>query len=182
VDTIGRHPFAAEVLSGTGFRGEVPRRYRVGYDPIDLFGHPPVETPQACLNVCDWNTKFDGDERRSHGGVHIAHDKDHIWARCDDHGFESPHDLRGLRCMGPGADLERVVWLPYSQISEEDVREVGIVVLAGMHERGSDVLPTLALAQERGDLHEVWTRARNQQDVQPVRRLRRHACFVPFGL
>ena len=140
---------------------------RIGDEPIDLLGHAPVAAAQARLEMHDRNPQLRADHRARGGRIDVADDDDPVRLARRAHTFSyaiiTPPVCSAWRAA---ADFQVMVRLGQAQVPEERVRHVGVVVLAGMHDRrlapgfgGKRVV-------ERRDLHEVRARRGDQVDVQ----------------
>lgn len=70
--------------------------------------------------------------------------------------------------MGAGTDFEVDVRRGDAHLSEENVGKSGVVVLAGVDEEGLNLRMALHLADERGDLGKIGSRAYDVDDSQAV--------------
>ena len=78
--------------------------------------------------------------------------------------LEGGHDPRRLLGVRAGADSEVRIRLGQPELGEEDVRELGVVVLARVHERAREPRAAGGLEHGRG-LHEVGPGAGDDEEV-----------------
>ena len=155
-----------QVVARLGRVDEEEVRHLVGDDPVDLLGHRAVERAQPGLDVADRQQQLRGGQRGRHRRVHVAGDEHDIGLRLEQHRLEPLHDRSRLLGMRPRAHSERVVGLADSELLEEDLGHLAVVVLAGVDE---DVLELVAaplqLRRDRRDLHHVRPRADDREDL-----------------
>src|SRR3954463_15504282 len=134
------HEFDALIPDPLGdevFACVAARREEVGGEggaeaTVDLLGNEEVVTAEAGLDVGDRVVLLRGDEGARERRVDVA-DHDH------DRGVEAPefrleggHNPRRLVGVRPRAHTEVGIGLGQAELGEEDVRELGVVVLAGV--------------------------------------------------
>jgi len=79
------------------------------------------------------------------------------------------HHPAGLYCVGAASDAQVEIGIRQTEIGEESIRHVGIVVLAGMHQHGFAPRRALQRVVNRRDLHEIRSRGRDQMDREQVK-------------
>ena len=132
--------------------------------PVDLLGHEEVVAAEAGLDVGDRVLLLRGDEGARECRVHVAdHDHDR-GVEAPELGLEGGHDPRRLLGVRPGADAEVRIGLGQAELGEEDVRELGVVVLAGVHECGREPGAAGGLEHGRG-LHEVGASPCDDEEI-----------------
>ncbi len=77
-DFIILNTFVQEMLPRSPGRGEEQVRDRIREHPVDLFGHRPVETYEACLHMTDPNGELRRHKRTGKHRVRIALDKHNV--------------------------------------------------------------------------------------------------------
>ena len=115
-------------------RAEEEIAHLVDQDTVHLLGHPAVERAHPRLHV---GHRHPGLRRRERGGqrrVRVSVDQRQIRLCLGEHPFEETEDPRGLLGVraAPGAEL--AVRRGYPELLEEDLRELVVVVLAGVDE------------------------------------------------
>ena len=108
-------------------RAEEQCRQPIDLDPVPFFGHRQVEAAQPGLDVRDRHLLACG-VRSGQRRVRIAEDEHPVRPLCLDH----LPDRRGHDHRVGGAQVEPVRRLREAELVEEDLRHVGIPVLAGM--------------------------------------------------
>ena len=95
MDAFGRHSFPEQILDAAPFRNEKHIGNRIGDQPVDLFGHGPVEAPQASFRVNNVDAQFLGDEAPA--TVEFTSPTT-MTPRGDppEDGLQTPHDFGGL--------------------------------------------------------------------------------------
>ena len=137
-DAIVRDPLMEEVLPCVPARREEERRQVIAETPVDLLRHVEVVAAKAGLDVGDRVVLLRGDEGAGEGRVDVADDDHDRGVETAELRLERGHDPRGLLGVAAGAHAEMSVRLGQAQLGEENVRELGVVVLAGVHERGGE--------------------------------------------
>ena len=170
----GGDALGGEVRDGRVGRAEAQVGEDVDHHPVQLLRHAPVERAQARLDVADRHVLLRGDEGARQGRVRVTVDEHGVRGLVSEHRLETDEHARGLLGVGARAALDTAVGRAQPELLEEDLREVGVVVLAGVHE---DVV---AAAVERpGDwrsLDELRAVAHDGDDLhcgQPTGRARR---------
>ena len=159
LDLLRCNSFPEQVLVGIPRRRPEDIGQNVGDQPVELFGHRPVEGPQAGLQVGDtgrrvWDwvlgtgywelvlgigNRVD-DFRRGdgcgHGGVHVADDHDEVGPLFHEKLFVGDHDLAGLLGVRAVPHIEVDVGRGQAEVHEEGVGHVEVVVLAGVDDDG----------------------------------------------
>jgi len=158
--------FFEEMLDGVFFRDEKIVGQGIGENAVDFFGHGSVETAESGFDVSDRDAKFYGGERNSDGGIDVADDENEIWLVFEQDRLDALEHFGSLRGVGAGADFEIDVRRGNTHLTEEDVRESFIVVLAGVDEDGVDFGMALHLADQRSDLGEIGASANDIDDFQ----------------
>ena len=77
---------------------------------------------------------FGGRHSTGEGGVGVAVEDDAVEVIVEQHLLDAANHAGGLEAMGAGADPEVEVGLGDAQLVEEDLRHVGVVVLAGVED------------------------------------------------
>lgn len=136
-----------EIANGGLGRAEEERREAVGDDPVQLLRHLPVERTQPRFHVRDGDSQLRRRERAGERRVRIAVDE-HAVRLLVEHGALDPreHPRRLLR-VRPRAGLEPVGGRREPELVEEDLRELPVVVLAGVQHDLVDA----CVAQRDGD-------------------------------
>ena len=67
------HAFRTQIRYTARLAGKQIIRKRVRDNAIDLFRHAAVETAQSRFDMGDRDTCLGGNQRRRHGGIHVAH-------------------------------------------------------------------------------------------------------------
>ncbi len=104
-------------------------------------------------------------ERARERRVDVTGDDDEVGLPLEQDSFDPDERPRRLLRVGAGADAEEDVRLRQVELGEEDVRHVGVVVLAGVDEVELDLGGELTeRAVHRRRLHEVRARADDEAD------------------
>jgi hypothetical protein len=151
-----RQALRREVAHGLLGRGQQQVGAVVGEDAVVLLRHAPVEGAQAGLQVGDRQVHLHGGQRAGDGGVGVAVDEHPVGLLAVQHRVERREHRAGLHAVAAGADAEVDVGVRDAEAGEEDVGEVRVVMLPGVHD---DVL-VLSPGEGRGDgreLHQLRT-------------------------
>ncbi len=155
VDSLPCHTFAEEVLLrfGRGSQQEVGEL--IGDKAVEFLRHRPVIRPQTSFNMSHLDPQLRGDQCGSDCRVHITIDHDPVRTTLEHGSFEADHDLRRLCRVRSGTDFEADIRPGDVELFEEDVRQIGVVVLPCVDESlaNAGVLPQRT--NDRGDFHEV---------------------------
>ena len=119
------HALLLELQCGALVGTEEEGRQSVDLDAVPLFGHRPVEAPEAGLDVRDRHLLAGGVRPRQRR-VRVAVDDHPVGPLSLDH----LADRRGHRLRVGGAQVEPVGRLRDAQLVEEDLRHRGVPVLA----------------------------------------------------
>src|SRR5690606_28724643 len=87
-------------------------------------------------------------------------------------------DPGGLNGVAPTPDTQVEIRFGQLKVPEECVRHPGVVMLSGVHQDPL-MAPCLEGAQDRRDLHEVWSRAGNDEDTHQLASADAGACDPP---
>ena len=82
--------------------------------------------------------------------------------------LEAGHDVGGLASMSAGANPEIHVRCGNFQLREENIGQVLVVMLPGMHKRLPHSRAFPQGMEDRSGFHEIWTRADDVQNVHTV--------------
>ena len=139
----------------------------VGEHPVVLLGHPPVEGPQARLEMGDGQVQFHRGERAGEGRVGVAVDEGPVRPVGVEDALQRGEHAAGLDSVRPAAHSEVDIRVGDPQIGEEGLRHQRVVVLArvgddmlhaGRGERGGD----------RGELDELGAGADDAEHLHPA--------------
>jgi hypothetical protein len=100
-----------------------------------------------------------------HGGIHVAGNDDEIGFLLQADLLESDHHLGGLLGMGSRTDAEVDVGPRQVEVGEENVGHRGVVMLPRVDELLIREANSLDGVDERGNLHEIWTRPDDVKDL-----------------
>ena len=106
----------------------------VGHHAVLLLGHGAVERAQARLDVPDAQAELGGGQGAGQGRGGVAVDEHHVRGLGREERLEALEHQRQLGHRGAGADLEGVVRPRHAQLVEEEVGQLGVVVLAAVHQ------------------------------------------------
>ena len=160
--------FLEQMLDSVVFRHEEIVRESVGKDTIDLFGHGAVKAAEAGFDMGYAHAEFDGSEGDGDGGIDVADDEHEIRLTIKEDRLDALEDLRGLRGVGAGADLEINVGGGNAHLAKKDVVQFVVVMLAGMDEKRLDVGVAFHFAHERRDLGKVGASPNDIHDFEAV--------------
>ncbi len=164
-DAIGRDTLGAQIVVGVLRRGPQQIGDRIGDDPVDFLGHGAVAAAQAGLEMGERQAELLCDQTASQRRVDVADHDDPVGRRRAAEALIGNHHAAGLLGVAAAADLEIVVRRRQSEIGEERIRHVGVVVLAGMDDdRRGPVARRGERVIERRDLHEIRPRRRDEMD------------------
>lgn len=155
LETPSRCKFSS--ASGDGRPQHV--RYRIGHEPIDLFGHAPVSAAQAGFEVNDRYPHLCRDQRACSRRIHIADDDRPVRSGVPADILVGHHHAGGLHGMRAAADLQMVVRVWQAQITEEGIGHVRVVVLTRMHDPSGHPAFSGERMIKRRDLHEIRSRS-----------------------
>ena len=126
--------FPREIVDGRPGRTKQEVGEPVGDDTVDLLGHAAAERAQTGFDMGEPHRRLGRDQRRRQGRVGVAVDQHDVgMLRLDDR-LEPRHDGAGLRGMAAAADAQMVLRRRDAEIVEEDLRQLRIVVLTGVHD------------------------------------------------
>ena len=103
-------------------------------DPVHLLRHRALERAHPGLHVGERNLTLGRNERRAEGRVGVAVDQHRVGALRDQDRLQADHRGRRLPGMAAGADPELVVGRRQLELLEEELGELAVVVLTGVHE------------------------------------------------
>ena len=170
-------PFLAQVLVAVSRRREEQVREPVGEYPVDLLGHGPVARAEPGFDVRDRDAHLRGHQGDGKGTVHVAGHHHHVGPLAREDRLDLDHHPGGLLRVRAAAYPEVHVGLRHSQVLEEHVGHLHVVVLAGVHEDLAHLSVLAQPCQDGRDLHEVRTRADDVKDLHGC--YRAHACPAP---
>ncbi len=162
------HALAGERLARALVGAEKELRQPVGLDPVSLLRHREVAAAEARLDVRERQSQPGGRECACERGVGVAVDEHPVGPL----GGQALRDRRPHQVRIGRAEVEPVAWLVEPEFLEEDLRELAIVVLAGVHD---DLLETALpkgdggrrrldelrpVAHDRDDFHAGYTTRR----------------------
>lgn len=147
LDLGARQALPCQVARRRGGGGEQQVGGMVGQHPVDFLGHPPIEGAQARFHVRQGDMQFDRRQGAGEGGVGIAMDQDPVRPFVQEARLDGLQHAPGHGAVVEAGDAQVVSRLGDVELLEEDVRHVGIEVLAGVDD---DLVDRLALA---GRLH-----------------------------
>jgi len=173
-DAFSGQAFFQKVRNGIFFRDKEIVGERIGQDAVDFFGHASVKAAESCLDVSYADTKFGGGERNSDGGIDIAYNQNKVGLAFNENRLNALQNFRCLRSMRARANFEIDVRRGNAHLAKENVRQLFIIVLAGVDEDGIDFRMALHLVHEGRDFWEVGACADDVQDFQTLG----HEAFV----
>ena len=126
---------AGDALVGKRLRRELvrceqDRRQPVDLDAVPLLGHLEVAAAEARLHVSLPDPGVVGGQRAGEGRVRVPEDKHDVGPLGCDRATDSGPHRRRLR----GVEIESVLRLRQPQLVEEDLRQLGVVVLPSMQD------------------------------------------------
>jgi hypothetical protein len=164
-----------DLLPGDALALQIPRTARLGAeeqvadrvreDPVDLLGHAAVEAAQAGLDVHQRDAQLHGDQAAGDRAVHVAHHEHGVRPVLEQHRLEALHDLGRLHRVRAAADAEVQVRLRDSELPEEQIAHVRVVVLPRVHEQRFDFGARCEGLHQGGYLHQVRARADHVHDL-----------------
>ena len=164
-----RHGLGREIARGELGRAEEELGQPVDDDPVELLRHRAVERAQPRLDVGDRHADLCGGERSGEGRVRVAVDENPVRLLGEHRRLDPGQHARRLLGVRPGARLQAVPRRVEPELVEEDLREPGIVVLAGVQH---DLLGASREGQrDRSGLDELRPVADDRDDAHR-RRLR----------
>jgi hypothetical protein len=101
---------------------------------INLLWHAAIEGAQTCLYVADSRRQFRAAQSRRNRGIYMAVDQNDVRLALVQDGLESGHDVGSLTRVPTRAHFKVHIRCRHLPLFEEDVRHVGVVVLASMHQ------------------------------------------------
>lgn len=101
----------------------------IGHHAVDLFRHPPVETPQPRLYVSHPHRQLRRRQRARQSGIRVAVDQQVVWPFGQQNIFDSLEHGRGLRGVRTGPRPKVGVRPGQFQPVEEDSGHFVVVVL-----------------------------------------------------
>ncbi len=114
-------------------RAQQQRRDPVGLDAVVLLRHRPVAAAQPGLDVRDRHPLGDGRSRSGERRVRVPVDEHPVGPLVGDDRLERRLQRRQHLLARQCADAEAVRRLGQPELLEEDVRQLAVVVLAGVH-------------------------------------------------
>ena len=127
-------PFLQQVVARQFRRGEEIIGDMISHNAVDLFRHPPVETPEPCFHVPDRDMEFCRRKRTGKDRIRIALDKNDIRRILFEYLLDTCHDLSGLHGMAAGTDVKIMVWRRQLQFFEKNPVHLIGVMLPGMED------------------------------------------------
>ena len=114
--------------------------------------------------------ELDGDQGAGNRRIDVADDEHEVGSRIEQHGLEGGHDRRRLLRVAARSHVQVDVGRRHAEVVEEHLRELFVVVLAGVDDDGGEeVRPRLQLRHDGRDLHEVRPRADDAEDREGAR-------------
>ncbi|MCY1437591.1 hypothetical protein D9M71_537580 [compost metagenome] len=130
---VRRKPLAKQVIPGDGAIGQVDVGSMVDNSPVDLFRHTHVKAAIARFHVESRNLAALG-RNDGHAAVSVPQHQQCLGLDLSQHAIDgNDHIANGFRAGGTSC-VEEVVGFANTQILEEDLIELIIVVLAGVHQ------------------------------------------------
>ena len=118
-------------IVGARLRGAKERAAEAVCDnAVDFLRHRAIERPQARFDVRDRNAELRGRERGRERRVGIAVDDTPVRRLGDQYGFDALEDARRHLGVRARADRQAVLGWRDAELVVEDLRELGVVVLA----------------------------------------------------
>jgi hypothetical protein len=164
VDPLRRHAFPAKVFLGGGFRGEQPVGKRIGDDAVGFLRHGSVEAPQAGFHVGHADAELGGRQGGGERRVDVADDHHGVGAVGAELLLQALHDFGDLPHVCARADSQVDVRLGDVELAEERLAHSLIVVLPGVYQSRAQVELAHG-ANQRRDLHEIRSRARDERNL-----------------
>ena len=170
-DALGGNAFVLQVRGSAAFRGVQTVGYLVGEHPVDFFRHASVVAAQAGLDMHDGDTLFDANQGAGEGRVHVANDQNARRFFLIDNRLEASHYFRRLYRMAARAHFQIDVRLGQTQILEEFVVHVPVVMLAGMQQQGGNRRGVAGEgAQDGRHFHEIGAGTHDTNDGSEIGR------------
>ena len=167
MDTVGRDVFGGQVLVGIGRIGEQQVGDRIRGDAIDLLRHAPVTGAQSRLDMGHSDSTRAGRQTADDGGGHVTDDDDQIRLRVAEKCIELEHDIRHLWIDAVAAGIEKEIRRSQLQFLEEDVGELVVIVLAGVHHQCLEAIRmTAQFGGDRRDFGKIRPRPGNEENLQ----------------
>lgn len=154
VDLISPVSLDGKVANRIGGRRQQVVTAAVDDDPVDFFGHGPVATSQASLDVGEQAPGFGRHESSPKARVDITDDDAYVGSDVAEEFFHTGHHAGSLGCLASRTHLEPIVGLADAQFFEKDLAQLGVVMLPRVDQKD---LPASRLdgIHDRLYLHEI---------------------------
>ena len=106
----------------------------IGHDPIELLGHPPIEAPEAGLDVGDGDATLGGCKRPRERRVGVTEHEDRVGTLGRDDRIKGQQHPTGLDGVRVATDPKGVIRSREPELGKEGTREAFGPVLAGVDE------------------------------------------------
>jgi hypothetical protein len=160
------NPLVCEKLDCILRRAEKEIGDMIRHYPVDLLGHSTVKAPEPGFDMCNRDVKLGGGKSPGKSRVRVTvHDHEIRFLMKED--FFHPHQhIAGLLSMGTGTDIEMIVRSWDQEFLKKNIRHLRVIVLAGMDEDFSMVLPDLA--GHGGTLDKLGPGTHDRDDLHPI--------------
>jgi hypothetical protein len=161
-------PLVVQVAQPGRLGDEVQVGDLVGLAPVELLGHTVVEAAKSRLDVCDLHCVAPGHRGAGDGRVDVADHQDDVRASLEQQRLERALDALDLLEARCRAHPEVDVGSRNPQLLEEDLREIGVEVLTGVHQDTAHPRCRLHPPHQWRDLREVGARPDDVEDAELV--------------
>ena len=118
--------------------------------------------------MSDADVEFCRHQRASHRGIYVAYNDNPVGALPEAEFFVFQHDVGRLLGVTAASDSEVRVRRRQGKLGKEDIRHVGVIMLAGMNQERMRPLGFLQCVPKRGDFHEIGPRRRDEMDIHSL--------------
>ncbi len=161
-DRLGADALGEQVAAGMLGVDEVDVAHVVDDAPVHFLWHALVERAVAGFHVEDGNLASLGGDRRE-AAVGVAEDQHHV-GLVRRQGLVAAGDDVGDRLRSAlGSGFEETVGLPQAEAVEEDLVQLVVVVLAGVHQHVLE--GAVELGNDAGELDDLGPRAHDRHDL-----------------
>ena len=154
-----------QILVAVGRGSPQHVRENVGDEAVELLRHGPVAASQPRLEMDDGDAELAAHHGAGGGRVDVADHDDPVGPVAQRDLLIGDHHSAGLLGMAAGTDSEMMVRLRKSEVREEGVRHVDVVMLAGVDEHRLEARRLDEGMPERRHLHEIRARRGDQVDA-----------------
>lgn len=170
--------FLAEIVDGGCGRAEQQGGYAIGEDAVDFLGHVGVVRAQAGFDMGHGDVELGGGERPGEGRVGVAVDEYPVGLFLLDERFDAFEHAAGHGAMSEAGDAEVMIRAGDIELVEEDIRHVGIEMLAGVDDDLPDVVVGTNGPTDRGGFDELRPGAKDGEDFHAQMAVMMRVCWA----